>query len=173
MITALSRPLTSVGEVSVWKTIKLGLCKSPIEYRAALKSANRIIHEWGNDILGKTICSQHEVEVDLAVVSVGELGFKNGAYYEGICTKGIEIGLERCPAEVGPALAVAYIDQPRGEWLCIAMDNIATRGAGHLEIFTVAHDDCGLYAACYNRDFPDAINVFSARDRFIFMRPKP
>ena len=88
----------------VWKMVKLGTCKTPGAYRKALKKAGRSIGDWGDDILGRITCSQEEIDLDLVVLSVADLGFKDGARYADICAKAVELGLELCPAEVGPAL---------------------------------------------------------------------
>jgi hypothetical protein len=109
--------LRRATKLSVLKTIKLGACKTSEEYRKALEEAAYRVGDWGNDILGKTACAQEETEVDLVAPSVKELGFNDGAYYKEICTKALELGLELCAAEVGPALRLVYKDQSRGEWL--------------------------------------------------------
>jgi hypothetical protein len=155
-------------EMTVWKTVKLGTCKSPDEYRKALKKAGQRIGDWGNDILGKTDCAQEETEVDLVVLSVKELGFANGAPYKNICAKALQLGLELCPAEVGPALRLAYGDQPRGEWLRIAMEAI-TASDGLRVIFAVDHDNVELWLRGRN-GHPE--NAYPADYRFVFLRRK-
>ena len=153
---------------AVWKTITLGAYKTPAAYRKALTAAGHKIGSWGDEILGRITCAKQETEVDLVALSVGDLGFKDGAYYKDICAKAIEMGLELCPAEVGPALRLAYNDQPRGEWLRIAMDAITGRGGCR-----------GLFAVDYDRDelwlddhdgHPD--HFWSADGRFVFVRRK-
>jgi hypothetical protein len=155
-------------EFSVWKTVKLGTCKTPDEYRKALKKAGRRIGDWGDDILGRISCSKEEVGLDLVVLSVADLGFKSSARYADICAKAIELGLELCPAEVGPALRLQYGDQPKGEWLRIAMEAITDRGGG-LHIFRVEHDDVGLWLIGADGRPGD---VWSAGRRFVFGRRK-
>jgi hypothetical protein len=155
-------------EFAVWKTVKLGLHKSPKDYRAAIKSAKMKIGDWGDDILGRISCSQVEVDIDLVVLSVGDLGFKGSARYADICSKGVELGLELCPAEVGPALRLQYGDQPRDEWLRIAMEAITDRD-GDRSIFLVEHDSDVLWLGA-NRGHPD--DVWDAGPRFVFARRK-
>ena len=136
----LSQLFTLLGEIEqvlrstqfqVWKTITLGHYTSPYQYRKALKQVKRkrgipVIHgEEHEKLLDATICSQEEIEVDLVRLTVQELGFKDGATIRDIIERGRKLGLEVCPAEVGPALRLAYLDQPEGEsHLRIAMEPI-------------------------------------------------
>lgn len=162
--------LEGIGPINaaVWKQVRLGTCKTPDEYRKALKSAGRRIDNWGDNILGRITCSKEEVDLDLVVLSVADLGFKDGAHYADICAKGQELGLELCPAEVGPALRLQYGDQPKGERLRIAMEAIIDRD-GDLDIFSVDHGD-GVLWLSGDRGHPDS--VWNADDRFVFGRRK-
>ncbi len=126
----------------VWKTIKLGTgLKTAKDFRKALKKSGNLIGDWVDDILGKPVftASDTEKEVDLVNVSVAELGFKDGAIRKDIYGRALELGLELCPAEVGPQLRLQYADQPKGEWLRIAMKPI-TDSDGDLFVFAVGHD---------------------------------
>jgi len=49
-----------------------------------------------------------------AELTVGDLGFPDGATIVEIFKKAIELGLELCPLELGPYLRLAYLDQPEG-----------------------------------------------------------
>ena len=102
-----------------WKTVKLGVFKTADAYRKALEQGRRRSGEWVNDFLGQPAytCAREETDVDLVVLSVEDLGFKKGALYSQICEKALAAGLDLCPAEVGPALRLAYDDQPPGERL--------------------------------------------------------
>jgi hypothetical protein len=154
---------------NVWKTIKLGNYKNADEFRKALKKDGFKIGDWANDILGKpafTVAGAEE-EIQLLNVSVADLGFKNGATYKDICAKAKELGLELCPNEVGPQLRLQYKDQPKGEYLRIAMEPITDSG-GDLNIFRVEHDDDDLWlngSRGYSDDFWDAHNRFVFRLR--------
>ena len=155
-------------EMPVWKTVKLGTCETPSEYRKALKKAGMRISDWGDDILGRITCSKEEIDLDLVVLSVGDLGFKDGAKYSDICAKAVELGLELCPAEVGPALRLQYGDQPKDEWLRIAMEAITDRD-GNLFIFSVGRGGGGLWLCGYDGHPGD---VWRAGFRFVFGRRK-
>jgi len=156
-------------EYPIWKTVKLGLHKSSDEYRSAIKSARMKIGSWGDNIIGRITCLQEETEVDLVVLSVGELGFKDRAMYSDICAKANELGLELCPAEVGPALRLQYPDQLRDEWLHIAMEAITDWDGGGRDIFFVVRDDGGLWLIGY---FDHPGRFWLAGDRLAFVRRK-
>jgi hypothetical protein len=154
----------------IWKTVKLGMCKSPDEYRKAFKQARISIGDWGNDILDRISCSQQEVEVNLAVPSVFELGFNRRAKFKDLCAKALELGLQLCPAEVGPALRLSYKDQPGDERLRIAMNAITDSYGYYDSIFEVMHEEGELWLGG-NCGEPDICR--SVRSRFVFVRPMP
>lgn len=151
-----------------WKTIKLGNgLETAGDFRKAIMAAGMKIGDWANDILGKT-ASETEQEVDLVVATPKELGFSGNATYRDICDKAIELGLELCPAEVGPQLRLQSTDQPYGEWIVMAMEPIAGSD-GDLSVFHVVRDLDGLRLdACYG--LPDL--VWNADNRFVFVRRK-
>lgn len=109
----------------VWKTIRLGTGrKSAAGFPRAIRKskmaiANRaknIFEDRNFDVAGR------KMEVELVKVTVAELGFKKGARIEQVYSRAKELGLELCPAEVGPQLRLQYRDQPEGEWMIIAME---------------------------------------------------
>jgi hypothetical protein len=166
MIEALDAPT-----IQTWKTVKLGVHKTAGEYLQVLKSAKYHISDWVNDILGKAelTCSTEETDVDLVVLSVAELGFKNGSKHSEICVRAMKMGLLLCPVEVGPALRLTYKDQPRGEWLIIAV-NAISGSDDVLELVSVEHDhDDGLSISGY-RGSSD--RFWHSDHRFVFVRRK-
>ena len=159
-------PFDGKTTFNVWKTIKLGTHKDADALRKAMKKANFTIGDWANDILSKsafTVASAEE-EIQLVNMSVAELGFKDGATYGNICSKAKELGLELCPNEVGPQLRLQYKDQPKGEYLRIAMEPI-TDSDGNLGIFSVEHDGGGLWL---NGSNGLSGNFWGAYNRFVF-----
>jgi len=139
-------------EIKVWKRIKLGTgLKIADDFRKAIKDNDLRLGDWGNNILGKPefIAATEPAEVDLVVMSVKDLGFKRATRYDQICARAKELGLELCPAEVGPQLRLQYLDQPKDEWLIIAMEAIRDSSGG-LSVFRVGHGDDGrwLSAGC-------------------------
>jgi hypothetical protein len=164
------KPVTP-SEFKVFKTIKLGTgLKTADDFRKAIKENKMRISDWASDILGKpafTVAAE-ETELDLVVVSVAELGFKNGATREQIYARAKELGLDLCPAEVGPQLCLQDKDQINREWWVVAMEPI-TDSDGSLELFRVRRDGSGLWLrSCY----ASPGYVWDADDRFVFSRRK-
>lgn len=154
-----------------WKIIKLGTgIKDATGFCTAIGDAKMRIGDWANDILGKPAfkVSDTEQDVDLVVVTPKELGFNGNATYKDICAKANELGLDLCPNEVGPQLRLQYTDQPKDEWLLIAMEAIAGSD-GYLVVFLVGHGDGGLWL---DADGGDPGGVWSAGYRFVFVRRK-
>lgn len=163
-------------EFKVFKTVRLGTGpKNANDFRKSLKDKGFTIGEYADDILGESAftVAAEETEMDLVVTSVAELGFKNGATREQIYARANELGLDLCPAEVGPQLRLQYKDQSNDEWLVIAMEPIADSG-GCLRLFHVRRSawrsaSSGLWLlSCYGG--PDS--VWSSDIQFVFSRRK-
>jgi len=152
---------------NVWKTIKLGTYHNVEALRNSIRSDGNInISDWANDILGKpafTVALAEE-EIQLVNLSVADLGFKSGATYGNICAKAKELSLELCPNEVGPQLRLQYKDQPKGEYLRIAMEPIAGLD-GRLCVFYVEHGEGGLWL---RGSYGDSDHFWDASSRFVF-----
>ena len=163
-------PLFAPREWQVWKTITLGTHKDADAIRQALKANGCRISNYGNDILGKPAFSvaHAETELDLVTVSVAQLGFKKGATRKDIYARALQLGLELCPAEVGPQLRLQHKDQPRGEWLLIGMEPITDSG-GDLDVFGVFHGDDGLWLDTFYGS-PDYF--WRSFGRWVFVLPR-
>ena len=164
--------MTNEQKFEVWKTIKLGTgLKTADDFRRALKKGGHRISDWSDDILGKPAftASEQEMEVDLVVASVAELGFKDGACRRDIYKRAQELGLELCPAEVGPQLRLQYKDQPYGERLLTGMEPI-TDSDGYLYGFYVEHDGCRQWLRSFVGN-PDCF--WDGHRRWVFLRCKP
>ncbi|KKS43753.1 MAG: hypothetical protein UV48_C0016G0002 [Candidatus Azambacteria bacterium GW2011_GWA2_42_9] len=153
---------------AIWKTIVLGRNTSPGEYRNALKANGCHIGDYADQILNKVKVSETETQLDLIVMTVAELGFKKGAIRKQIYDRAIELGLELCPAEVGPALRLRYPDQPYGEWLRISMDPI-TDSDGDPGVFGVDRDGDERWLYC---DFGSPDGFWDAGSRWVFVVPR-
>ena len=152
-----------ISRFKIRKTIKLGLHKSPKEYRKTFAGKCEI-GIYAGQILDETPVSQDEVAIGLVFVMGRQLGFKRSACRDAIYAHALELGLEKCPAEVGPALREQYPDQPMGEGVVIGMDPIADSG-GDLRVFGVEHYDGGLWLYG-GRGNPD--RVWNPDDLWVF-----
>ncbi len=155
-------------EPKVFKTIKLGEHKSHKDYRKAMEKAGFRIGDYAVQILEKVTVASEPTELDLVVVTVGELGFKDGARRDAIYEKALSLGLQLCPNEVGPALRLAHPDQPMNEWLRVGMEPLTDSGGG-LYVFCVDHDGNGRWLDSYYGE-PDL--VWNAVNRWVFVQPR-
>ncbi|MFA7653823.1 MAG: hypothetical protein WCX97_02155 [Candidatus Magasanikbacteria bacterium] len=80
---------------------------------------------------------------DLVRLKVRDLKLDNPTT-KNIYKKAEELGLELCPAEVGPHYRLKYTDQPLNEWVYVGMKQIADPG-GYPSVFELVRDDDGLW----------------------------
>jgi hypothetical protein len=163
----------TINEFPVWKTIKIGTSlKTADDFRNSLRQAGFEVTDWANDMLGREAftTSDTEKDVDLVVVSVAELGFKDGADRADIYMRAWQLGLWLCPAEVGPQLRLQYTDQPKDEVLLVAMEPILD-SCGHLTVFFV--EEQGGSDLLLNARAGHATSFWWGRDcRWVFLRRK-
>jgi len=82
--------------------------------------------------------------VDLVRLTVESLGFPKGATTKEIFERAEALGLELCPAEVGPQYRLKYADQPMKKWLRIGMKQIPDR-SGDPYVFSLGRRGDGLW----------------------------
>ncbi len=124
----------------IWKTVRLGTSKDENSLITKLKQNNRfMIGDSVPDIIMKYefMMMEKKTRINLANVSVCELGFIKRPPLRKVYARGIRFGLALCPAEVGPQLRSQYLNQPKGEYLKLAME--AVDGS----IFVIKHNDQG------------------------------
>lgn len=154
-----------------WKTIKLGTgLKTASDFHKEVVKTGMEITDSANDILGKPVftVAESEAEVELVACSVAELGFMDNATRKDIYVRAEELGLYLCLPEVGPQLRLQYTDQPKREWLIIAMEPI-TGSDGDLNLFSLKCDGDRRWLGCSSGN-PDY--VWRGYNRFIFLRRK-
>ncbi|MFH1648898.1 MAG: hypothetical protein ABIA11_04220 [Patescibacteria group bacterium] len=155
-------------KLETFMEVEIGAYRSVKALRKALGEASMQVSSWADDILDKTKLSRSKKVLELVVMSVKELGFSEGAHYRQICEVAKNFGLELCPAEVGPYLRLQYQDQPKDEWLSIAMEAISDSD-GDLRVFYVhRYGDYHWLYVSYGR--PDYF--WSSFNRFVFVRRK-
>ncbi|HCR41789.1 TPA: hypothetical protein DIV45_00210 [Patescibacteria group bacterium] len=156
-------------ERPIWKPIKLGTgLKNRNDFVNAIEKAGGRVRDWAKDLLGRPgfTVSSELTEVNLVIVTGSDLGFTKAMPRKDIYEKALSLGYKLCPPEVGPQLRLQYMDQPKGEWLLVAMEPIVDSRDGPC-LFDVEHDDDGLWLICYC-DCPD--DVWVAGGRWVFVR---
>ena len=110
--------------------------KTAKQLEAELNRANIQISPYAQQMLRNKkefITSKESEQIDLVRLKVKDLfpNAKENPTTDDLYQKAEELGLELCPAEVGPAYRLAYQekgelkkDQPMGEWIRIAMKQI-------------------------------------------------
>jgi hypothetical protein len=129
-----------LNEFPVWKVIDAGVYHDANAVRDAVTAAPVLIHidSWADQILSRISFRQPDTKLNLVLVAVSDLGFgAQGASLKDIYERASRFDLSLCPAEVGPALRLAYLDQPLGEYLHIAMQPVV-RSDGNATDFSVA-----------------------------------
>ncbi|OIO46244.1 MAG: hypothetical protein AUJ28_02860 [Parcubacteria group bacterium CG1_02_37_51] len=133
---------------------------SPDTAKQALEDKN-ILLIMLEEILEKTEFSKEKQEYDLVRFSVKQLGFPNGATTDEIYTKAKELGLDLCPAEVGPQLRLQNTSK---EWMLIAMKQIIDR-SGDPRLFVLDRSGGQLGLSGYSAWSDD---WWSSSRRFVF-----
>ena len=109
--------------------------------------------------------SKKQEHLNLVRISVKDLGFPNGAKTDKIYKKAQGLGLELCPAEVGPQLRLQYLDQPNGDWFYIGMKQISDSD-GDPSVFDVFRNGDGRLELSDIDASPD--RRWSGSNEFVF-----
>lgn len=117
-----------------------GSIDNPNKAKEALEAKGIYISEYGQDILQKTEFSHEGKTYNLVQFTVEQLGFPDGATTDEIYAKADELGLDLCPAEVGPLLRLSYTGT---DWKFIAMKQITDR-YGFPSVFDLGSGDAEL-----------------------------
>ncbi len=135
---------------------------SPKKAEEELKARGIYITDWGNYILQKTEFSLEEKTYNLVQFTVEQLGFPRGATTDEIYAKAQELGLDLCPAEVGPQLRLKYEGK---DWKLIAMKQISDRH-GNPFVFYLFSGGAGLSLRASRAELS---NEWSGSCQFVFM----
>ncbi|MDO8565205.1 MAG: hypothetical protein Q7R67_01075 [bacterium] len=131
-----------VGEFSVWLEAEVG-GKSKDELIALNKGVERETSSYAADIMSKDAWQPGQVEVvKFARVKVRELGFSKNPTTTELWARIEELGHSLCQPADGPALGVAFKDQPKGDVCWMAMKQI-TDSDGDPSVFALGRGDGG------------------------------
>jgi hypothetical protein len=164
-------PAAPTTDFPTWKTINIGEYKTGDAYINALKTNNLAVESGAVDIIKKMPLAPELQSIELVRVTPKELGLRNGSKISHIYYMAKQNGLELCPAEIGPALRLAYADQPTREAVIIAMEPIA-ESSGKFGTFILAN------YSHKNNELPKIFSFTNLRalgarnDVFIFIKKK-
>ncbi|PIR80193.1 MAG: hypothetical protein COU25_01200, partial [Candidatus Levybacteria bacterium CG10_big_fil_rev_8_21_14_0_10_35_13] len=114
------------------------------------------------------VTSEAPHDIGLVRLKVGDLGLPDEySTTDKIFKRAIELGLELCPAEVGPNYRLQYRDQPMNEWVFIGMKSI-TDSDGRPDVFRLGHDAGGLWLVDFWA-FP--VYGWGPENEFVFSLP--
>ena len=119
--------------------------KTAEELENELKEKNVYISSYAQDMLHSpdfTTLPNPE-QIDTVRLKVSDLGFPGGATTDQIYAKAVELGLELCPAEVGPYQRLKDTDQELYNYYWIAMKQITDR-RGYPSVFGLSRLVDGL-----------------------------
>jgi hypothetical protein len=156
---------TPLADLPIWKSVRLD---TPAGLREALNKWPFGLGDSASAILEKALAEDSATSaVNLVVLSASEMGFEvENVRLSDFYARARKLGLELCPAELGPLLRLQFLDQRLGDFVHIAMKPIATNG--DLIDFTVANGGAGLLLIGGEAS-PE--QIVPATMRFVFVLP--
>lgn len=160
-------------EFPVWKTVVIGTGEKTGKEMADTLGSNDMYISGGRDhrssgardILDKVEFSSSPEELNLVRVTLADLGFKEMPSHKAVLARAEELGLNLCPAEVGPRLRLAYKDQPKNDWVNVGMVPIID-AEGFPIIFSIV-EESGLYL---HSNYNSEIQVNNINTSFVFVK---
>jgi hypothetical protein len=147
-----------------------GFIDGPAFQKAIEAQGMKVYKPYAQDMLENpefNVLGEHK-NAELVEVSVASLGFERQTRYDQICARALELGLEICPAEVGPQLRLQYADQPLYEYLIVAMKAISGSDGSPL-VFHVNRRGDGLWLNAARGGPGDE---WAPEHRFVFLHPR-
>ncbi|MCM3601030.1 helicase [Robertmurraya korlensis] len=146
-----------------------------------LHQSSILINEYGKRLLADDQFTTSKTKYCLETVelTIGNLGFPEGATTDQIFKRAKELGLELCPIELGPYLRLQYLDQPEELSGNPLQKHQAPSGSITIASEKLTDDDDfpkGFYLRRINGVFwlrgylADHLHVWNPEDHFIFGR---
>jgi len=154
---------SAVFAQSVFKTITIGDYPSANALVQTLNARTVGASARATSMLKTLTVSQVRMQIDLVVMSVGDLGLADHAKYPDIVGSARKMGLDQCPGEVGPQLRLQYTNQPETQTLRIAMEPVMSGIHPAPTVFMLSGNS--LLAG-------DSTNSFDRNDLWVFVRRK-
>ncbi len=158
-----------------------GLTKSQLIMK--FQEYSILLNEYGERLLAddKFKTSDTKYRLQTVELTVGDLGFFEGATTPQIFKRAIELGLELCPLELGPYLRLEYLDQPEVYSGNPKQRHQAPSGSITIASEVLTEDDDfpkGFYLRRMNGELwlrgyrADHLHVWNPGDHFIFCQTK-
>lgn len=144
-----------------------------------LQECSILVNDLGERLLAsdKFTTSKAKHLLQTVELTIGNLGFSNGATTPEIFKRATELGLGLCPCELGPYLRLVYLDQPEGSLGNSVRSNQAPSGSITIASAPLIEDHSfpkGFYlrrieGVLWLRGYvADDRHVWSSTDHFIF-----
>lgn len=106
---------TNRGQASIPNAVRVGGMSKP-ELLQALRAHNVQLNQAAETLFEDRRFKWlgQEQLIEIAHVSVADLGFGEGATYAQLTARALEMGLVECPLELGPYLRIQFLHQPEG-----------------------------------------------------------
>lgn len=169
MTAKLTRRNTAADKFPVRWTIEIGTHPTVQALVADTEAGGAKLGVWARALLPKVTVSPVRQTLRLVAPSVAELGFTEATPLREIHAQAIEtFGLALSPSEAAFQLRCQYTNQPKGEWLLMAMEALEDSGRD-LSAFGVVHDgdDRWVYA---DYGHPECICFLGSR--LVFVLPQ-
>ncbi|MGF7048255.1 hypothetical protein J2T13_002762 [Paenibacillus sp. DS2015] len=166
----------------ITRTVEVGgLTKSEILQK--FQQYSILINEYGERLLAadKFTISDTKYSLQTVELTVGNLGFPDGATTIQIFERASNLGLGLCPLELGPHLRLEYLDQPEGYSGNRLQRQQAPSGSITIASKSLSEDDAfpkGFYLRRINEVLwlrgycADHLHVWNHDDHFIFCQTK-
>jgi hypothetical protein len=158
-------------EFFIWKTVSIGTGEKDGKEMADTLSREGFYVSGSSDrygardILDKVEFGSSPEQLDLVRVTPADLGFKEMPSLKAVIARAQELGLNLCPAEVGPRLRLAYKDQSKDDWINVGMVPIIDSD-GRPIIFSIIEED-GLYL---HSNYNSEVQVYNINRLFVFIK---
>ncbi len=147
----------------IWKTIEFATVPDGKVLGSAIRASKSKMDDVSEEIL-RQYCVERKFRMNLAKITLGDLGFRELADMNEISEAGSRVGLLNCPQVFGFMVRPVYPEQPRGEFTTIASKPIKGDG-GREYLLELGHNENGLVIEGIS-----AKQKFSPENIFIFMK---
>jgi len=140
--------------------------KTSKQLQNEMEQANIKISSYAKEMMENSdfVTLKDPEEINLVQLSVADLGLSGHPTTDEIYARIEELGLELCPAELGPHYRLQNLDQPVGDWRYVGMKQITVAG-GRPSVFRLERYGGGLWL---RGSWARPVNEWGSGHRFLF-----